>query len=109
MNVAELSLPEDFMYYVRLLLQYNTYDETNDRVEESKVHQPSPIPFVGSDDDPWVNTDEAYANPSEDVSPTDFGEYVNWRDLYWATSAEDIINTNLMIADNTDGKPYDKR
>lgn len=109
MNVAELSLPDDFMYYVRLLLQYNTYDETNDRVEESTVYQPSQIPFVGADNNTWVNTDETYGNPSEDVSPSDFGEYVNWRDLYWATSAEDIINTNLMIADNTDGKPYDKR
>lgn len=111
MNVAELSLPEDFMYYVRMMIWYNTYDSTNDRVEENKVHQPSPVAFVGADDNPWVNTkEEGYTTDAEQaLDPEDFGDFINWRDLYWATSPEEVINTNLMIADNTDGKPYDKR
>ena len=111
-NVSEFDLPEDFMYYVRLFLEYNTYDETEDRVYENAVFSPNPVIYTAQDDDNWVSTKEGYnaTNPdeSQEISQQ-FGDWIEWRNLYWATSIEDIVNTNLMIAENSDGKPYDRR
>lgn len=111
-NVSEFDLPEDFKYYVRLLLEYNTNDPTEDRVYETAVFSPNSITYVGQDDDKWVSLNEGYkaTNPDEQREiQQQFGDWIQWRNLYYATGIEDIVNTNLMIAENSDGKPYDRR
>ena len=96
-NTSKFQLPLDFMYYVQLLLQYNTNKTQPDHVSEDMALTPDSSQFHDTDENEDINVSEVYYG-------TDNNNYIQPQDIYTGLGIGDIVNDDQTT---TPGSPYD--
>lgn len=96
-NSSKFTLPANFMYYVQLLLQYNTNKDSVQHVSEDAVHNPDQNDFHAIDENGDVNVSEVYYG-------TDNDNYIQPQDIYTGIGVGEVVNS---ISQAEPGSPYD--
>lgn len=96
-NASKFILPVNFMYYVQLLLQYNTNKDSVQPVSENIVHSPDQNGLHAIDENENVNVSEIYYGTSND-------NLIQYQDIYTGLGVGEIVNNPSEIEP---GSPYD--
>ena len=102
-NVAEVTIPEDFMYYVQMLLEYNAGTESSIQVGEHNVLD-SQQNFESQDGNNVIDPYELFYSTNPDEMPTT----IDWQNMYYSSTVGDPVNTFAESATVQNG-PYDKK
>lgn len=102
-NIVEVSIPEDFMYYVQLLLEYKL-PNTKLSVADTNVISSHDQSFAGNDSNQQLDPTELFYGADTDDIPSG----INWQNLYYSSTVGDIVN-DVEEQSSGEGNPYDKK
>ena len=102
-NVAEVSIPEDFMYYVQMLLEYNAGSKEDITVQEDNVLDTSQV-FDSTDGNNRLDPYELFYSDDEEEMPTE----IDWQNMYYSSTVGDLVN-QFAEGMTIQSSPYDKK
>ena len=103
-NVAEITIPEDFMYYVQLLIEYDANPNGSIDVGEQSIINQQGQAYAGQDNDGIMDVSEMYYSTSNEEVPSS----IDWQNMYFSSTVGDPVNTMAEMTNVFSG-PYDKK
>ena len=102
-NIAEVTIPEDYMYYVQMLIEYDSSSKDGINVGDASIVSSAGQQFSGDDDNGILDVNELYYG-----NPDEMPDQLDWRNLYYSSTIGDPINSIAENSTSTTG-PYDKK
>ena len=103
-NIAQIPLPEDFMYYVELLLEYDASVEGATQLGENATITSTTQPFESQDSDSVMSVSEMFYSNNQEELPS----AIDWQNLYYSSAIGDPVNSFLEASSTMVG-PYDRK